>query len=133
MPGIELEHRRGEHVRGVVAEELQRVAVARLGGDDLDRLAVDQRQRQIDDPPVVIRRPVPLLRLVAVEDADGHRGPGEAGADVGGEVGSGGAVGQFTDGAVGKRDAHRGRMLVASRRRAPGRESTAVRSDPRCR
>ena len=35
---IELEHRLGQHVRDVVAQELQRVAVARLGGDDLDRL-----------------------------------------------------------------------------------------------
>ena len=66
-----------------------------------------QRQREVADPPVVVRRAVALLRAVAVEDADGHRGPGEAGADVGGEVGSGGAVGQFTDGAVRERDAHR--------------------------
>ena len=89
----------------------ERVAVARLGGDDLDRLAVGERLREVDDPAVVVGRPVALLRLVAVEDADGHRGPGEAGADVGGEVGSGGAVGKFTDGAVGEGDAHRALRL----------------------
>ena len=112
---IELEHGLGQHVRDVVAQQLQRVAVARLGGDDLDRLAVDERDVEVDDPPVVVGRPVPLLRLVAVEDADGQRGPGEARADVGGEIGSGGAVGKFTDGAVGKGDAHRRRMLVRDR------------------
>ena len=123
---IELQHRLGEHVRDVVAQQLQRVAVAGLGGDDLDRLAVHQRQRQVPDPAVVVRRPVALLRAVAVEHADGHRGPGEAGADVGGEVGSGGAVGQFTDGAVRERDAHRARMLVTGRARAARTRS----SDP---
>ena len=66
---------------------------------------------EVDDPAVVVGRAVALLRLVAIEDADGHRGPGEAGADVGGEIGAGGAVGQFTDGAVGKGDAHRALML----------------------
>ena len=39
------------------------------------------------------------------------RRAGEARTDVGGEVGSGGAVGKFTDGAVGKRDAHRALRL----------------------
>ena len=108
---IELEHGLREHVRDVVAQQLQRVAVAGLGGDDLDRLAVGQRQREVDDPAVVVGRAVPLLRLALVEDTDGHRGPGEARTDVGGEIGSGGAVGKFTDGAVGKGDAHRALRL----------------------
>ena len=73
--------------------------------------AVGERLGEVDDAPVVVRRPVALLRLVAVEDADGQRRAGEAGADVGGEVGSGGAVGKFTDGAVGERDAHRALRL----------------------
>ena len=52
-------------------------------------------RREVEDAAVVVGRAVALLRLGAVEDADGHRGPGEAGADVGGEVGAGGAVGEF--------------------------------------
>ena len=44
--------------------------------------------------------------LVAVQDTNGQRRTGEAGADIGGEVGSGGAVGKLTDRAVGKGDAH---------------------------
>ena len=68
----------------------------RLGGDDLDRLAVGQRLREVADAAVVVGRPVALLRL-AVEDADGQRRAGEARADVGGDVGAGRAVGKFAD------------------------------------
>ena len=79
----------------------ERVAVALLGGDDLHAARRRAAARQVADAPVVVGAAVALLR--AVDDADGQRGAGEAGADVGGEVGAGGAVGQLAGGAVGKR------------------------------
>ena len=92
--------------RDVVAQQLQRIAVAGLGGDDLDRLSVDQRQGQIPDPAVVVGGAVALLDFLAIQDTNGQRRTGQAGADIGGEVGSGGTVGKLTDRAIGKGDAH---------------------------
>ena len=106
VPGIQLQHGLRQHVRDVVAQQLQRVAIPRLRGQDLDRLAVGERHVEVDDPAVVVRRPVPLLDLLAIQDTNGQRRTGEARADIGGEVGSGGAVGKLTDRAVGKGDAH---------------------------
>ena len=72
--GIEVEHRRREHVRGVVADQLERLG--RALGHDLDPLPVGERTREVAD--------------VAV-DLDGERGAREAGADRGRQVGAGGA------------------------------------------
>ena len=43
---VQLEHRGGQHVRGVVADQLDGVGVVGVGGDDLDPVAVVQRRRR---------------------------------------------------------------------------------------
>ncbi len=81
---VQLEHGLGEHVRGVVADQLERTLTARLG-EDREVCAVGQRTREV----ARLRR---LARL-GVADLDGQRGAREAGADRGGCVGAGRAVG----------------------------------------
>ena len=77
-----------------MADQLERVAVAASAVTISTVVAVGQRPREVAHAPVVVGRPVALLRL-AVEDADGQRRAREAGADRGGGVGAGGAVGEF--------------------------------------
>ena len=87
--GIEVEHGRGEHMGGVVADQLERLG--RAVGHDLDALAVGERQREIAHLPVHLH---------------GQRGAREPRADGGGEVGAAGAFLQLLAAAVGKLDPH---------------------------
>ena len=105
--GIEVEHGGGQHVRGVVADELDRVPVVALGGDDLDALAVVERRREVADPALVVGAAVVPVGAVGVEHPDGERGARQPAADRGGQVGAGGAVFELALGAVGKGHAHR--------------------------
>ena len=89
---IELHHRRGEHVGGVVADEPERVGVAVAGGDDLQLVALVQRHREV-------------VQAVA-DHAHAERGLGQAGTDRGSGVGPGRAVGEVEGGAVGEADLH---------------------------
>jgi hypothetical protein len=92
---IELHHRRGQHVGRVVADQPERVLPA-LVGDDLELrgtalVVIRERAGQVADLTV---------------DLDRQRGPGQAGADRTGRVGTGGAVGQTEDLAVRKLELH---------------------------
>ncbi len=87
--GIELHHRGGEHVGGVVADDVQRVRA--LGRDDLQRRTGHERACEVAHLAVL---------------AHGERGAGEAGADRRGGVGAGGAVGERELRAIGKGDVH---------------------------
>ena len=63
--GVELHHGGGQHVRGVVADEVERVLAAAIG-DDLQRLVGLQRQREVAQLPVLLdgqrgaRSPAPI-------------------------------------------------------------------------
>ena len=76
---VELHHRGREHVRGVVADEVERV---------LPALAVT-----ISSARAVVERAREVAHLAV--DLDGERGAREPGADRGGGVGAGGAVGKL--------------------------------------
>jgi hypothetical protein len=89
-PGVQLEHGRGEDVRGVVADEVQRVLPGALG-HDLQRLAGQQRHPEVAD----------LSGLL-----DGERRLGQAGADGRRGVGARGAVREVEGVAVGEGDLH---------------------------
>jgi hypothetical protein len=108
---VELHHCRGEHVRGVVADEPQR-AHAVLGAprsDDLDPVPVVERRSQVAQ-----------VRLGAVtRDPDTERGAGEALADRPSGVGAGGAVGKLQWRAVGERDLHAAPKVPGPRSRSP--------------
>ena len=93
--GEQLERRGGQHVGGVVADEVERLGA--LGGDDLQR-ALDERRGEVAD--------LALLH-------DGQRGAGEAGADGRRGVGAGGAVGQLERRAVGEGDVHAPEVIRA--------------------
>ena len=82
----------GEQVRGRVAQHGERVRVARVArGQDLDRLAVGERQAQVLDVAVL---------------ADQHRLLGQLGADRARGVEAGGAVRKFEFRGVGENDLH---------------------------
>ena len=85
-PRVEAEHGLGEQVGGGVAERRQ--APLGVGGDDLDRGAVGQGSGEV--------------ALVAVDDRD-EGVLGQALADVGGQIGPGGALGQRSARSVGQR------------------------------
>ena len=89
MPGIEVEHRGGQHVRGVVADQVERVVVA--VGDDRDLVAVGERPREV-------------AHLAA--DLDRERRARQPGADRGRQVGAARAVREFLLRAVGKDHVH---------------------------
>ena len=99
--GIELHDRGGEHVRGVVADDVQRAVALRR--DDLQRLAGHERAREVAHLAVL---------------AHGERGAREARADRRGGVGAGGAVGELELGAVGKGDVHAPHCHTLERSRA---------------
>ncbi len=98
---VELHDRGREDVRRVVADEVERVLPA-LGRDDLQRGAVVERPREVAHLAV---------------DPDGERRAGEPGADRGGRVGAGGAIGKVELRAVGQGDVHRGRCYARRPRR----------------
>jgi len=99
-PGIEVEHRGGQHVRRVVADEVERVlAVAR--GDDRDLVAVGQRPREVAKLPA---------------DLHGERRAGQPRPDGGRQLGARGAIRELLLRAVGKDHVHGG--PDARRRRA---------------
>jgi len=100
-PRVELHHRRGEHVRRVVADEPEGVGVLR--GDDLEGTLLERR--------------VEVAQIAVLSHAE--RGARQTLADRPRGVGAGGAVGELERGAVGKRDLHRGpRYRVACIERA---------------
>jgi hypothetical protein len=76
-------------VRGIVADDVQ--GVRRLGGDDLQRRAGDERAREVAHLAVL---------------AHGERGARKARPDRRGGVRAGRAVGQLELGAIGKGDVH---------------------------
>ena len=76
---IELHRGGGEHVGGVVADDVERVLTGAVG-DDLQRLAVDQRAREVAHLAVL---------------ADGQRGAGQPRPDGRRGVGARGAVGEL--------------------------------------
>jgi hypothetical protein len=86
---IEVQHRGGEHVRGVVADELERVR--RALRDDLDLGAVRQRGGEVAHLAV---------------DLDRQGGTGEPGADRRRQVGAAGALVEVAARAVGEPDFH---------------------------
>ncbi len=91
----------GEDMRIIVADQLERVLlVARR----------DQRQLR-----VALERPVEIAHLAI--DPGGHRRLGEAGADGGGDVGGGRALGHLANRAVGEPDLE---MLRHDRRACSG-------------
>ncbi len=83
--GVELLHRLGHHVGGVVADQVERLGVA--VGEDRDLGPVGKRRREVAQLTV---------------DADRQRGLGQARPDRRGGVGPGGAVGQLQRRAVGQ-------------------------------
>jgi hypothetical protein len=84
--GVEAAHRLGEQVRGRVAQDGERVGVVLVaGGEDLDPLAVLERQPEVLDAAV---------------RADEHRLLREALADRAGGVEPRGALGQLQLGVV---------------------------------
>ncbi len=95
--GIQLEHGLGEHVGGVVADQLERAVAARLG-EDREMRTVGQRSREV----------ARLQRLagLGVADLDGQRGTREAGANRRGRVGAGRAVRELQRLAVGQCHGH---------------------------
>ena len=109
--GPQLEHRLGQHVGGGVTDVLERVGVA--VGEDAHLRTVGQRSGQVDRLAVGL---------------DHQRRLGQTRADVGGQVGAGGTVGQGANGSVGQRDGELGHALHASGgpRRALNRVPTAV-------
>ncbi len=86
-------------MRGVVADELERVLVAR--GDDLEHDAVRERRGQIAQPVE------PVSALARRARLDRERGAGQALPHRTRGIGAGGAVGELERGAVGERDLHR--------------------------
>ena len=108
MPGIEVQHRGGEHVRGVVADQLERLGIA--VGDDRDLRAVGQRRGEVAQLAV---------------DLDRERGARQPGADRGGEVGAGGAVGELLPEPSGSARASR---RDASSLSSPAVDAAALRS-----
>jgi len=98
-PRIELHHRGGQDVGGVVADQLHRLRAA--VGDHLQAGAVGQRSRQVAQLAVHRYR---------------QRRPRQPGADRRRGVGSRRALGQLQAGGVGQGDVHRRRMLAG---RAP--------------
>ena len=98
--GVELEHGLGEHVGGVVAEQVE--GLGALVGDDRDRLALVEGSAQIAQ--------------VAV-DLDRQRRACQALADCACGVGAGGAVLQLELVAVWERDLHAAWKLAGPRAR----------------
>jgi hypothetical protein len=96
--GIELHDRGGEHVGGVVADEVQRVLPAAIG-DDLQRLVGLERPREVAQGAVLL---------------DGQGGAGQAGADGRGRVGAAGALLELERSAVRERDLHRSRCYASA-------------------
>ena len=84
LVAIELLRRLGQHMGGVVAEQVEGIGALRR--DDLD-------------PGVAVDRPDEVGQLAV--DLDGERGLGEAGADRLGDVGAGDGSVILTDAAVG--------------------------------
>ena len=121
--GVELHHRLGHHVRGVVADQVQRLGIA--FGEDRDLGPVGQRRGEVAQLAV---------------DADRQRGLGQARPDRRRGVGARGAVGQLERRPVGQlhRDLRRGLHRphatwtpALSAPRAPGARRSAGRGSAR--
>ena len=97
--GVELHHRGGEHVRGVVADQPEAVLVA--AGHDLDARAVLERRLEVPELAV---------------DADSERRPGQALADRAGGVGAGRALVELELSAVREQGLHAACTVAASTR-----------------
>jgi hypothetical protein len=95
---IEVHDRGGEDVRGVVADEVERVLSAAIG-DDLQRLVGLQGQREV-------------AQLAVLLDRQG--GAREPGADRSGGVGAAGALGKLERRAVREGDLHRSRCYASA-------------------
>ena len=109
---IEVHDRGREHVRGVVADEVQRVLPAAIG-DDLQRLVGLQRLREVAHLAVLLDR---------------QRGARQPGADRRGGVGAAGALGKLERRAVGEGDPHRSRCYASAvRTDVSGPKRTSVR------
>ena len=91
-------HRGGEHVRGVVADEVQGVLAAAIG-DDLQRLVGVERPREVAQLPVLL---------------DGQRGARQPRPDGGGGIGAARPFGELERRAIGKRDLHRSRCYASA-------------------
>ena len=83
--GPKVEHRGGEHMRAVVAKDLEGLGPTR--GEDLDSLAIGERRREITNLAV---------------HPDGQRIPGQSRPDRRGGVGAGCALLQLQGGLVGQ-------------------------------
>ncbi len=97
---VELHDRRGEHVRGVVADQLQGLRPV-VFSEDRELRPVGQWAREVAH--------LGTRAVVGVPtdgDLDRERGAREARPDRGGGVGAGGAVGQLERVAVGECDRH---------------------------
>ena len=86
---VQLLDRGRHHVGRVVADQLETLRVT--AGDDRDLFTVGQRGAQVPD---------------LVPDLDRQRGPGQAGPDRGGGIGTRGPSGQLERGAIGQGDCH---------------------------
>ena len=96
---VEVHDRRGEHVGGVVADEVERVLPAAIG-DDLQRLVGLQRLREVAQLAVLL---------------DGQGGARQPRADRSGGVGAAGALGKLERRAIGEGDLHRSRCYASAR------------------
>ena len=124
---VQLEHGGREHMCGVMADQRERLLARPLGQDLERRHAVGRRRGQ---------RPGEIAQLAV--HLDRERSARQSGADRGGGVGAGGAVGQAQQRAVGKRVVHLGRDAsgrsrsgVATFDGLPGTISSAGRAPPR--
>ena len=97
-PRVELHDRGGEHVRGVVADEIEGVLAAAIG-DDLERLVGLERQREVAQLPVLL---------------DGQRGARQSRPDGRGGIGAARPFGELERRAIGKRDLHRSRCYASA-------------------
>ena len=109
---VELHHRGGEHVRGVVADEPERRRRRRLAVTiSIAAPSASGASRSRSSPST----------------SHAERGPGKARADRAGGVGAGGAVGELERGAVGERDLHRGLHAIEQRARSAAARARAPR------
>ncbi len=106
--GVELHDRRGEHVRGVVADQLEGLRPAFLS-EDGDVRPVGQWAREVAH--------LWTRAVVRIAQLHRERGAREPGPDRGGGVGAGGAVGQLELLSVGEGDRHGHVGLEATRPR----------------
>ena len=111
---VEVHDRRGEHVGGVVADEVERVLPAAIG-DDLQGLVGLQRLGEVAQLAVLL---------------DGQGGARQPRADRSGGVGAAGALGKLERRAIGEGDLHRSRCYASAR---PQRQFGGEANERSCR